>query len=508
MGRITTFKLFELVKTLKKEEKRSFKLLSKKYHLNDDSSVYLKVFDYLDKQETLDRKKFKERFKKVKGLSGIQTYLYQQILKSLRNQQAYKNIDVELVEGLVELEILYHKNLLNAAMDKFLELQKIAEEHQRILLLPLIYEWWFKLQNTRLRYDGVDSSTFEGYEEKYSGIFSTIKEYADSRIQLGRIIFSTKQNFSRQFSSLIKQINDSLAPYVPYQKQSVPAEIAAIQLRAYLAAINRDTVQATQYHQYLYDFTKQLPRALYQEYKRIHYQALSGVIVNSTDWKSIEPLLRDFDAIKPEDQKYLSPYSRLCIISTKLKGYLSTGLFHESQAYINSIAPDNLEYPNQTISIFLRYQYALSNYGNQDYSAALHILDEIMTYKQAVNSVNYSSLLKIIILYEEEEYILLTSYLNNVRRNFKKKEVLFDFEKGFISLINKLVSLPRREHKAKFIEFRIKLSAFLRANSSLQREFLLYFNYLGWLDYQIDKKEFKRLCYWSLEDVAIDLNKE
>lgn len=505
MGRITTFKLFELVKTLKKEEKRSFKLLSKKYHLNDDSSVYLKVFDYLDKQETLDRKKFKEKFKKVKGLSGIQTYLYQQILKSLRNQQAYKNIDVELIEGLVELEILYNKNLLNAALDKLLELQKIGEEHQRILILPLIYEWWFKLQNTRLRYDDVDSSMIEMYEKKYSAIFSNVKEYADSRIQLGRIIFSTKQTFSRQFSSLIKEITDRLPPYIPYQKQSVPAEIAAIQLRAYLAAINRDTIEATKYHQYLYDYTKQLPKSLYQEYKRIHYQALSGVIVNSTDWGSIVPLLKDFDAIKPEDQKYLSTYSRLAIISTKLKGYLSTGLFEESQAYINNVA-SNLEYPNQTISIFLRYQYALSNYGNKDYVAALDILDEIMLYKQAVNSINYSSLLKIIILYEQEEYILLASYLNNVRRNFKKKEVLFDFEKGFISLINKLISLPRREHKQKFIEFRMKLRAFLIQNSSLEREFLLYFNYLGWLDCQIDGKEFKRLCYWSLVDVDRDLN--
>jgi hypothetical protein len=500
MNRTTIFKLYELIKSLKKEEKRSFKLLAKKYDSTSESSIYLQVFDYLDKQTSLDRKKFKLKFKTIKGLSGIQTYLYQQILKSLRNQQAYKSIDVELLEGLVDVEILFRKNLLNTTLERLLELQEIAETHQRILLLPLIYEWWFKLQNTRLRYDDIDEVTFNAYEEKYDSIFSAAKEYADCRIQLGRIFFSTNQKFSRQLPTLIQEISDSLAPYEPYQRQSVPSEIAAIQLRAYLAAMNRDTVQAAKYHQYLYDYTKQLPTALYNENKRIHYQALAGGIVNSTSWESVALLLEDFNNIEPENQKHLSSYSRLCIISTQLKGYLSTGLFKESKACIEQM-PSDLECPNQTISIFLQYQFALSHYGNKEYNAALEILEEILKHKSAAKPTNYSSLLKIIILYEQEEYILLDSCLNNVRRNFKKKEIWFDFDKSFISLINKLISLPQKEHKKELINFRVKWQTSLKKDSSLEREFLLYFNYLGWLDYQIDKKEFKRLCFWVLEDV-------
>lgn len=500
MSRINAFKLYEIIKSLKKEEKRSFKLLSKKYHSNGDSSIYIQVFDYLDKQESLDRKKFKLKFKTVKGISGIQTYLYQQILKSLRSQQAYKNIDVELMEGLVEVEILFSKNLLNTTLEKVLELQETAEKYQRILLLPLIYEWWFKLQNTRLRYDEVDEPTLDAYEEKYSTIFSTVKEYADCRIQLGRIVFSTNETYTRQHPSLIQEISANLPAYEPYRKESVPAEIAALQLRSYLAAMNRDTVQATKYHQYLYEFTKELPKALYKEYIRIHYQALAGVIVNSTDWNTIAVLLKEFNAIQSEDQKYFSSYSRLCIISTQLKAYLSTGLFQECKTYIENL-PSSLEYPNQTLFIFLHYQFALSHYANKAYDAALDELDIVLKHKSASRSVNYSSLLKVVILYEQEEYILLESYLNNVRRNFKKKEILFDFDKRFISLMNKLISLPQKEHKKELLLFRSNLQAFFTNNSTVQREFLLYFNYLGWLDYQIDGKAFNKLCFWSLEQI-------
>ncbi|WMX13607.1 hypothetical protein [Aureispira sp. CCB-E] len=498
MNRITIFKLYELIGSLKKEEKRSFKLFSKKYRLDNDSGTYLKVFDYLDKQETLDRKKFKQKFQQVKGLSGIQTYLYQQILKSLRNQQAYKNVDVELMEGLIELEILFSKNLLNTALEKLLELQYIAERQQRILILPLIYEWWFKLQNTRFRYDNVEQADLEKYEQKYADIFSITKEYADCRIQLGRIIYSSKLKFSRQLPTLVQEISDCLPVYKPYQQQSVPGEVAALQLRAYLAAVARDTKSAAKYHQYLYDFTKELPPLLFQEYKRIHFTALGGVIVNSTDWKTIVVLLEDYNNISPENQKYITFYVRLSIASTQLKGYLSTGLFKESQEYIKSLPPSST-YPNQTISTFLHYQFALSHYSNKDYDVALKVIDEILNDKQATKPTNYSSLLRIIILYEQEEYILLGSYLNNVRRNFKKKDVLFDFDKKFISLINKLISLPQQEHIGELIRFRAKLLSFLREHSSLQREFLLYFNFLGWLDWQIDKKEFKKLCYWGVD---------
>ena len=97
--------------------------------------------------------------------------------------------------------------------------------------------------------------------------------------------------------------------------------------------------------------------------------------------------------------------------------------------------------------------------------------------------------------------MLLDSYLNNVRRNFKKKEVLFDFDKGFISLMHKLISLPQKEHKKELISFRMNWQTCLKKEASMQRELLLYFNYLGWLDYQIDKKDFKKLCFWVLEDI-------
>lgn len=56
MNRINTVKLHRLILSLKKEEKCFFKLFTKKQHQKEDI-FYLKIFDYLDKLETVDRDK-------------------------------------------------------------------------------------------------------------------------------------------------------------------------------------------------------------------------------------------------------------------------------------------------------------------------------------------------------------------------------------------------------------------------------------------------------------------
>lgn len=499
MARVTIFKLHRLIQNLNKGEKRSFKLRTKKYNLNSDTS-YLALFDYLEKVEEVDLRKFKQKFKGVKGLSGMQTYLYQQLLKSLRSQDTYKNIDIILMEGLAEIQVLYSKDLLEDTSEKLLEIEQLAEEYQRILLLPSIYEWWFKLQNTRLRYDQVEKAVLENYEKKYTEISPILSEYTSSRIQLGRIVFITKRKYSREFPELIQKVADKMPPYIPNQQKSVLAEIATLQLRAYLAATMRNTKEAGRYHQHLYDFIKELPEPLHTENKRVYYNAMINIINNSRDVEQFLAVSKDYEKIKEADKKYLTSYDYIYVASSQIGAYLSLGLLEECRRCIKAL-PVQINYPNKTISTLVQYQFALFHYADKAYDKAMDILDTLLLDKSGAKSINFSSLLKIVILYEQEAYILLSSYLNNVRRNFKKKEVLFEFDKRFISLINKLISLPKKEHKKRLRVFRNELKEFLKSAPLIQGEILLYFNYLGWLDYQIEGKTFTKFHLWNLDEL-------
>lgn len=499
MSRITVFKLHDLIKSLRKEEKRSFKLFTKKYNLNGDS-VYLQLFDYLDKVAQIDLGKFKKKFREVKGISAIQTYLYQQILKSLRNQEAYRNIDLVLMEGLAELEVLFRKNLLHIAKEKLLELQKIAEEHHKILLLPSIYEWWFKLENTRFKYDDVSKELLEDYKEKYNNSFLILKEYAKYRMQLGTALFEIKGKYSRQFFDITQEINATIGPYQPNPMGSVPTEIASLQLRAYLAAVTRNQEEAVYYQNCLYEFTKTLPKTIKNDYKRIHYQALGSLIINAASVEVAIPLLKIYNAIKAVDRKYLTQTTHLSIISTQIQVYLVTGEIAQCMEYIAGL--DELMYPNDAIYCMLQYQFALCQYGHKNYSKAIELLDNFLFSKRSNERSNsYGMLLKIIILYEREEYLMLTSLMNNTRRSFKRKGTLMEFEKMLFACIGKLIRLPQSEHKEQLISFKDKLRTFLSTLMNHQKEFLLYFNYLEWLDSLIQSKPFEHLCYWNIDHI-------
>lgn len=506
MERITVFKLHELIQSLKKEEKRSFKLFVKRYN-NKEDSPYLRLFDYLAKEPTIDRKKVKEQFKTVKGLSAVQTYLYQQILRSLRNQTSYRNIDLSLLEGLAELEILYTKQLLHSAKEKLEEMEHLAMQHDKLFFLPFLYEWWFKLENTRLSYHDVEEPTFEAYKGKYQQSAEILQQYIRYRTQLSLLVFAIKGKYSRQFFSIGQQIMSEIGAYQPSEPHSFMLNMANLQLRAFLGAILRNTEYARYHHELLYELTDDLPPTVKENYYRVHFNALAGMTINAVSKEKILAGLRLVDSIEENQQKYLTDNLRHSIMSTKIRLYLVTEQYEDCLTYIESI---NLEarkiYLGDSMYSFFYYQFALCYYGLRDYTQALNMLDHFLLDKERseLRAHSYGWLLKLIIYFEQGEYLLLSSFLNNVKRNFKRKGTLFEFEKLLIAFINKLIQVPEAEQQAQWIKFKAQLSEFIVALEPHQKEFLVYFNYEDWVESHAAQQPFKLLQYWTVNKKYLD----
>jgi len=133
-SRVTISNLFELIKSLKKEEKRYFKLFIKRYEQKGDSN-YLILFQYIDKAKIYNKQTYKKHFKAISNLSALQSYLYQLIIRSLKDQHLKTSIDSQLLEGLIEIELLYKRDLISAAKAKLKEIKDLAELYQRIFII-------------------------------------------------------------------------------------------------------------------------------------------------------------------------------------------------------------------------------------------------------------------------------------------------------------------------------------------------------------------------------------
>ncbi|MCY7292727.1 MAG: hypothetical protein LH615_11170, partial [Ferruginibacter sp.] len=104
--------LFLLIKSLKKSEKRNFKLFANRNSETDNLKT-VKLFDALDKMEEYDEYQLLKKNPSITKLqlSNISANLYKQILDSLRLLKDVDNIDLQLHEQMDHARILYNRGL-------------------------------------------------------------------------------------------------------------------------------------------------------------------------------------------------------------------------------------------------------------------------------------------------------------------------------------------------------------------------------------------------------------
>jgi hypothetical protein len=122
--------LFQLVKSLKKSEKRNFKLYVKRYNASDDLKI-IHLFDALDKMEIYDETELLQKNKRLskQQLSNVKAHLYKQILSSLRLIRGENDIVVQIHEQLDYAEILYNQGLYLQSLKVLDRIKDYAREY-------------------------------------------------------------------------------------------------------------------------------------------------------------------------------------------------------------------------------------------------------------------------------------------------------------------------------------------------------------------------------------------
>src|SRR3984885_15549426 len=133
--------LFQLIKSLEKSEKRSFKL----YITRNSSSLDLKsiqLFDAMDKMDEYDEVQLLNKKKNIRKaqLSNAKAHLYREILSSLRLIRQEENIDIQLHEQLDYARILYNKGLYLQSLKTLDKIKENARAHnQETFLLQVLF---------------------------------------------------------------------------------------------------------------------------------------------------------------------------------------------------------------------------------------------------------------------------------------------------------------------------------------------------------------------------------
>ena len=493
-----TFKLQKLIKSLKKEEKRSFKLFAQKY-TSKEENIYIKIFNYLDKVKQLDKEKFKLKFNYVKGLSGIQRYLYLQIMKNLRaNQKSKANSTILLLEGMTDLEILFNKELVYLAQEKLEELISIAIFHDKISYLPLLYEWWFKLGNTRFRYRNISSSRLDDFILLYKESIDQLYLLQTYQTTLSKVLVIThNKNNKQKAETKIKTIETKLPSYytTDLKNYSFSIVLEELQLRRYIASILNDRANSYHLSSQTCHVIKEQPTAIFEAYKKHYYIALQAKMHNTTHTDSVTKILEELRTASIKEADQINDFMRMGFAITQLDITILSQKFEQSLKCIletkSLIKKIKKTSPTLGFSIWY-YKVAIYYFSIQDYDQALHIIEEELNTKHTLQIVKHNGLLlKAIIYYEKEEYIFLSSFLANIRRLLRNEDALLIFERIVLTLIAKLIKVIPAQQQELFIIAQKEIIKCFEQSSFSDRKILTFFNYVGWIDSKINHTKFK-----------------
>ncbi|MEM1137004.1 MAG: hypothetical protein AAGI07_14300, partial [Bacteroidota bacterium] len=133
--------LFKLVKSLKKSEKRYFKL----YNMGDkngEGKKFINFFDQIDQQSAFNEDYILKNSPEIKPeqLSNIKAHLYKRILQSLRQYHSTKVPDIEIREIIDFAEILYNRCLYSQCVKALQRAKKKARKYDYLELLLEIYK--------------------------------------------------------------------------------------------------------------------------------------------------------------------------------------------------------------------------------------------------------------------------------------------------------------------------------------------------------------------------------
>jgi hypothetical protein len=135
--------LFKLIQAMSRSEKRYFTLDAQKSGRKPNK--YLELFQAINEMETYDEERLRQQF--GRSLPSDKSYLYDAVLRSLRDYHAAKSRATKIKDFLLDAKLLYERGLYEQSEERLLQARQLAVELDDQLALfqigrELIYHAW------------------------------------------------------------------------------------------------------------------------------------------------------------------------------------------------------------------------------------------------------------------------------------------------------------------------------------------------------------------------------
>lgn len=495
MSRIKSKNLYELVKSLNKNEKRYFKIMTSSSEEAEDKKMHL-LFDAINKQDEFDEEKILEKCPAIKKeqFSNTKAYLYLRILQTMRQYNANKIPEIEIREQIDFAQILFTRRLFIQGMVCLKSAKKLAQEYDNLeLQLEIIKLEKSVLMNT-IDHDNMNKvDRIISEVRQINAQINNINSFSNLAIKLNSLY--TKTGYIKDEDDFFK-VKEFFYTNLPYYKES---ELSLTE-RIYLYRLHIG------YNFYIQDFengflyskklleTFESSEALIKTDPESYIRALNSLLAAQYKLNRYKDFIFTFDKLKRISNSQVEINENIRIMLLKYN------LIHEINRYFLIGDFENgvktlLEDPKSEIytliqqldkhSILIFYYKIASLYvGAGMYSHAVKWLNNIINIPNADIREDlhcFARMLTLICHYELGNFDVINYYIRSTYRFLFKKDDLHQFQKYILGFLRTLTKIPSNDElRDKFVKLKAQLIPLTQ--SRYEKRAFVYFDIISWLE--------------------------
>lgn len=468
--------IFQLVKSMSKEEKIHFKRHGG-IHVKGERNNYIRLFDAIDSMKVYDEEAIIRKFKGekfTKQISVAKNYLYNAILKSIKTIRSPKSKKEVILGLLADVNILFEKRLYEQCKKLLRKARKIALEYEKHPELMEILSWEIQLIHTE--------DVLKKFDE------TNINRIFDERKELLRIRENLNEydRLERNFKTLTGFVKDRES--VQYKKKlkefiSHPLLKGEGNALSTVGRLKYFAIKANYYYE-----TKEYEKSFYYELEQIELLDSKPAIKSERfiDYLILlsNTILLCVNLVKYDRYKiYLNKLSGQLDEKAVLKNrsyqlYILERLYLMEMFYYNRIKDyaklidlyDTAKREvgergmsiRSTEDIHMRYFVCAGYFSVGEYSKSLNVLNGILNDKEAESrQTEYLSarMFELILHFELGNMELLEYGIESTQKYIRERKRRSEFEKLFFKSMGKLVKRnPGQEERDIFDEFKYEFN--------------------------------------------------
>lgn len=489
--------LFQLIKSLKKSEKRNFKLYVKRNSANEDLKI-IQLFDALDRMEDYDEELLLKKNPSIKKpqLSNLNASLYRKILSSLRVIKDEYNIDIQLHEQMDYARILFNKGLYIQSLQILDKMKKFAHANNQVTYLVQALFFEKKIESlyiTRSLQNRAEELAIEsvGVTER----LALITKLSNLSLQLYGWYIKHGHARTEQDGIAVKKLLDENLPANILECNSFYEKLYLYQSLCWYAFICQDFLSYYRYTQKWVDLFEKEPYMIEVEtslyIKAMHN--LMGAHFNLQNYEKMTDTLLRFeefsqtDLVTQNENNLIQTF--IYLNTTKLNKHFLEGTFSEGLYLVPQIEANLKEYKlyldRHRVLIFY-YKIASLYFGSGDSSRAIDYLNRIINWKVNLRTdlQCYSRLLHLIAHYESGNYDLMEYLIKSVYRFMAKMENLSIVEEEIFKFIKKSFHTSASDIKPELENLLARLKE--HEHDRFETRAFLYLDIISWLESKIE----------------------